>query len=505
MTVAVGRYEVEQFRALVADRLGLFFDDSKLGLLAETLRRRIEANHDAGVPYLDRLAARHLPPEELGQLAQELTVTETYFYRGPDQIRAFIELALPQCLAASAGMRKVRVLSAGCASGDEPYSLAIAIREQLVEAADRVSITAVDVNPAMLEKARRACYSTWSLRELPPPLRPRWFRTEGASFILDDAVRRAVAFEKCNLAHDDSDLWTLPSWDIVFCRNVLMYFDPTLARAVVARFARALARDGYLFLGHAETLRGLSNNFHLCHTHGTFYYQLKDGALEQDIAAPFQDRINWAAPPRFDDTATWVDTVRRAAERIDALAETSNQLASPPVVSPPVQPAPDLARTLELLKSERYDQALMQLSTLSAEQAREPEVLLLRAVSLAHSGALAQAEQVCRELLERDELNAGAHYVLALCREGLGNLAGAVEEDQTAVYLDSGFAMARLHLGILARRRGERELAHRELSQALTLLQQEDASRLLLFGGGFSREALGALCRGELKKCGEPA
>jgi chemotaxis protein methyltransferase CheR len=99
-------------------------------------------------------------------------------------------------------------------------------------------------------------------------------------------------------------------------------------------------------------------------------------------------------------------------------------------------------------------------------------------------------------------MSAGAHYLLALCREGARDLKGAAEQDQIAAYLDPGFAMPRLHLGLMARREGQRENARRQLRQAYTLLHQEDASRLLLFGGGFSREMLVTLCREELAASG---
>jgi len=105
-------------------------------------------------------------------------------------------------------------------------------------------------------------------------------------------------------------------------------------------------------------------------------------------------------------------------------------------------------------------------------------------------------------LLMVDELNAGAHYVLALCRENSADRAGAAEHDRVAVYLDPTFAMPRLHLGLLARHAGDRDTARRELEQALLLLRSEDPSRLLLFGGGFNREALIVLCRSALRDCG---
>ena len=105
-------------------------------------------------------------------------------------------------------------------------------------------------------------------------------------------------------------------------------------------------------------------------------------------------------------------------------------------------------------------------------------------------------------MLQLDQMSAGAHYLLALCREDAGDRSGAVDHNQVAAYLDPAFAMPRLHLGLLARRAGDRARARRELAEALVLLQREDASRLLLFAGGFGREALVALCRAELVSCG---
>lgn len=142
------------------------------------------------------------------------------------------------------------------------------------------------------------------------------------------------------------------------------------------------------------------------------------------------------------------------------------------------------------------------LSSLPPGSTGDPDVLLLKAVLLTHGGDLAVAEKACRELLGLDEMSAGAHYLMALCREDAGDRRGAVDHDQRAIYLDPGFAMPRLHLGLLARRAADPSGARRELEQALVLLQREEASRLLLFGGGFSREALIALCRAEFVSCG---
>jgi chemotaxis protein methyltransferase CheR len=155
-----------------------------------------------------------------------------------------------------------------------------------------------------------------------------------------------------------------------------------------------------------------------------------------------------------------------------------------------------------LLRQERFAEAFEQIRALAPEASRDPDVLLLHAVLLAHRGRLSEAEEWCGKLLEFDELNAGAHYVFALCREGVGDRKGALDHDQAAAYLDPGFAMPHLHLGLLARKSGDRDVARGELELAVSLLQREDPSRLLLFGGGFGRDALIELCRAELVATG---
>ena len=497
MSVEPSPAQVAQFRDLIADRLGLQFDEAKLGTLARVLAAHGGKDKAA---YLAALAAEAEPSEALHRLAADLTVTETYFYRNIEQIQAFADVAMPACLQARAG-QPVRVLSAGCASGEEPYSLAIAARETAGLGAGSVQIRAIDANPAALAKAAAARYSAWSLREMGPAMLARWFARDGGVYALNEGVRRAVRFERRNLAREDAELWLPDSYDIVFCRNVLMYFSPAQAQAAVERIAGAMAPGGYLFLGHAETLRGLSQDFHLCHTHATFYYRRKLPAGET-AAATFSPPQWNCAPirPVLPDDPAWADVIARASQRIDTLAGRAPQAGSRPAA--PAQP--DLDHALSCLHKEQFEQSLALIEKLPQQHADDPDVLLLKAISLSQSGALAAAQEVCRQLLARDEFHAGAHYVLALCREEGGDYPAALAHYRSAAYLDPVFALARLHIGVLERRMAELEAARRDLSQALSLLQHEDPARLLLFGGGFPRNALIDLCRAELAALGGP-
>ncbi|MGE3547438.1 MAG: CheR family methyltransferase [Kofleriaceae bacterium] len=499
---AISAVELERFRIALGRRAGLQFDDSKLELLAEVLARRAMAYQRSTTGYLDELEVDD--SQELRALAVELTTPETYFYRNSEQFHAFAEVALPQRMRARSDCRALNILSAGCASGEEPYTVARVVREHIAEPGWNVSIRGVDINAAMLEKAARARYTAWALREASAETQQRWFSRDGRELVLDERIANAVAFEERNLAAVDPQLWPAGHYDVVFCRNVMMYFTPEAMLALVTRISQALAPGGFLFLGHAETLRGLSSDFHLHHTHHTFYYQRKDelsvAAAPSLVAPPSSAAIAAVAPPIGGSwTTTWVETVQRASDRIHALSTPLSPGASG---ADPVRPRFDLADTLDLLGQERFADALEQLGELPHAASTDRDVLLLRAVLLTHTGQLAAAAQVCDELVQLDELNAGAHYVLALCKDGTGDRRGAIDHDQVAIYLDQGFAMPHLHLGLMARRSGELDTARRELGQAIVLLQREDPARLLMFGGGFGRDALISLCRTELIAAG---
>jgi chemotaxis protein methyltransferase CheR len=189
-------------------------------------------------------------------------------------------------------------------------------------------------------------------------------------------------------------------------------------------------------------------------------------------------------------------------------AATASAAAPPASAVPPSAAAPEadmLARAFELLGRERYAEALAQLRALPDAAAGEPPALLLQGVLLAHGGDYGQASRLGLRLLAADESHADAYHLIALCREGQGDHRGALDCERRAVALDPGFALARMHLGRLARRAGDRAEVRRQFGRAVALLDGEDAARLALFGGGFGREALLAMCRAELLACGEPA
>ena len=515
---------IQRFRTILEDRLGLHFDDSHVDQLREVLtdRLRVLGLRDVGL-YLDRLALPLANGVELAEIAAKLTVAETYFFRHPDHFLAFTETALPQRLDGQRESRRLRMLSAGCASGEEAYTLAMLVRDRVPDLSSwDVKIHGIDINKSLIEKAMVGQYTEWSLRATPPSRRQRSFRAAGREYVVEDAVRSMVCFEARNLLDDDQNFWQPERFDIIFFRNVAIYFAPETTKTVIARLARSLVPGGFLFLGPSETLRGVSNEFHLRHTQETFYYQKRRedepaavAGMEHVPSAPAQTLPAAVLLNETEQDGSWVEAIGRASAKIASLASKSQAQALHDDKSPAapevraaagVTSAPgSLAMAWELLRAEQYDQASEALNALPPAWQTSAETLLLRAVVLTNAGRIIQAQEVCRRVLAADELNACAHYLTALCLEHAGNPTGAMQHDQTAVYLDPNFAMPHLHLGLLARRRGDLETARRELNQAATLLEREAASNILLFGGGFSREALIQLSRAELRACGGAA
>jgi chemotaxis protein methyltransferase CheR len=216
---------------------------------AEVRRAALGLALDAYVALLGEPGAH-----ELAHLVPALTVGETYFFRGAAQMEALRARILPELVAARPG-RALRLLSAGCATGEEPYTLAILLREILpdVDAWD-VTLVGVDVNERFLRAAQHARYGAWSLRELPAPARARWFQPEpdGAHFRLASEVSRMVRFVPHNLAVASLRQAGLDGMDLIVCQNVLFYLEPDARAGVRDALAAALAPGGVLLFGPAD-------------------------------------------------------------------------------------------------------------------------------------------------------------------------------------------------------------------------------------------------------------
>ncbi|HEV2721621.1 MAG TPA: protein-glutamate O-methyltransferase CheR [Thermoanaerobaculia bacterium] len=260
-------------RDAIYKRTGMWFADNSKYLLQKRLSPRArELNFDSFQKYFYFLQYDPRADTEFDQIYDLVTTNETYFFREPAQLTAFTEEIVPDVLSRK-GAKKIRIWSAGCSSGEEPYSVAMLLQEAGWYGKAQFEIFASDINQAVLAKARRGHYRENAFRATEPSLRDRYFtRDADGSWRIHDDIRNRISFGRLNL-YDEPRVSLLGHLDVVFCRNVIIYFDDASKRIVVTNFYNRLVEGGYLLLGHSESLISLSTQFKLRHLKNDMVYQ----------------------------------------------------------------------------------------------------------------------------------------------------------------------------------------------------------------------------------------
>jgi len=211
---------------------------------------------------------------ELAWAIDNLTTNETYFLREKAQLMALIEEIIPslQARGGGAGAAPVSIWSAGCSSGEEPYSVVLLAQEAGLEPGRDLRVYASDISRQMLHKARRGVYREASFRQMDPFLREKYFSEKDGLFRISDEIKKHVSFAHLNLL-DEARSALLGSLDVILCRNVIIYFDVETKRRVVRTFHQKLKPGGFLLLGHSESLINLSTNFELKHLRHDMVYR----------------------------------------------------------------------------------------------------------------------------------------------------------------------------------------------------------------------------------------
>jgi chemotaxis protein methyltransferase CheR len=277
--------EFRRFRDLFRDACGLHFGaESRFLLEKRVLRRMQELGLGSFAAYHLLLRREAKGDEELATIIDELTTNETYFFRERNQLRALVAEILPELLAARqrAGGSVVSIWSAGCSSGEEPYSIVMLAREQGFEPGRDFRVYASDISRKMLHKARRGLYRPASLRDTDAETRARHFTEKEGLFRIADDVKRHVVFTHLNLM-DRSRMGLLGTMDVILCRNVIIYFDLETKQRVIKTFEEKLRPGGYLLLGHSESLINVSTAFELRSLqHDLVYRKPIPGELPRD-------------------------------------------------------------------------------------------------------------------------------------------------------------------------------------------------------------------------------
>ena len=262
-------------RELIYNFCGLTFDDNSKYFLEKRLSNRVRLHQLRGFQeYYYYLMYDKNRSEELHAIIDILTINETYFFREEQQLKAFAEEILPEVKEkkAAQGQRSLRIWSAGCSTGEEPYTIAILLLGSGLFQGWDVEIFASDISHRVLQAARKGEYTRSSFRCTPPEILREYFTETDGKHRIIDPVRKLVNFGYLNL-FDGSRIFLLGTMDVIFCRNVIIYFDQEAKKKVIGHFERQLPEGGYLLLGHSESLINLSTAFRLKHLKNDLVYQ----------------------------------------------------------------------------------------------------------------------------------------------------------------------------------------------------------------------------------------
>lgn len=455
----------EALKAAVIARTGHHYYADKDDLLFERLVRRFRAcDAPDAAAYLALLADPVAGKAEWAALEAEVTIGETFFFRYAEQFAALRGTILPDLVAQRGLGRSLRIWSAGCSTGAEPYSLAILVRELL--GADlpswHVDILGTDISAASLAVARAAEYGRWALRTLPTHERLRYFRpvpgregtTRGGGYALRPDYAGMVRFERHNLLGlVEGSAGTLGEFDLVLCRNVLIYFDAATVTAIVRGLGRRLRPGGWLLIGHAEPNPAFAEFLHVVNLPGTVAYRRpEDGALA----------LAGRAAPAARTSPVW----------------------TPPALLPPAPvPAVPLVLPVEPAVAATAPEPTAPEAAADGDGACES---LAQIRALADAGQSALAWRALRDALSATPFDPALRFYEGLVARSLGREAEAERALRGALYLDRDFVMAHYHLGLLLAALGRVADAARALDNAVALAETLPAEATIPEGDGAS-------------------
>jgi chemotaxis protein methyltransferase CheR len=456
-------------RDLIESRCGLRFDDSQRASLSASVEARMQQLGLASEnEYFDRLrgAASGIVENELRNLLNLVTVTETCFFRDAAQFRLLRELIVPALIAERSraiGPKKIRIWSAGCSSGEEAYSIAITLDDMGVfnKYSDWVfEIVGTDLNSEALEKAHAGVYATRAVRNVEGRLLDTYFAREGKTFALSDAIKKRVRFEFGNLMH--TPMPTTGPQDIVFCKNVAIYFSVDVARKLIAGLRDTLAPDGYLLLGHAESLWQMSEGFTLIEHERAFAYQ--KGASD----------VRLTAFPK-------APVVKKADTTV-------------------IDPSTQYDSCLAAFRAGDWDAAESALSALVESCPTFVPGLLLLGGLYAHRGRFDDAMGQAETVLKVSDLEPRAHLLLGMVAARRRRPDDALQSLRRALYLDDSLALGHFWLGNLYRERGDVARACQEYENVVRDWEHHTLQLTEEFASDLTAEQIVAFCSDTLER-----
>jgi chemotaxis protein methyltransferase CheR len=483
------------FQKLLIETSGLRFDEGRTQSLHHALWQRLQhRGYDSYREYYNLLKFHPEGRLEIRELFDLITIGETYFFRNKAQFDVLMRFVLPEMIQRklASGEKCIRAWSAGCSRGDEAYSIAIAMIEVFPSFEEwRVSVLGTDINRKGLAGSEDAAYGEKDVGHLPKEYVDKYFMRQGSTYHLRDDVKALVEFEYHNLARDPCLHEKMQNVDILFCRNVIIYFDAETTQRVIENFYNCLARDGYLFLGHTETLWQITNRFERVEFPQTFIYKKQLGPVREDAMKPFM------AVPEIS-----IENLAPSAGPVSPFEYEAKHEASGSELRPQPEPFVLPAEWVEdpTLQAGNPSDVGFRSSPDDTAVQDKGDILasVAKATTLANEAKYEEAAAILGKIVKADNLSVEAYYLLGVLSYKTGHLKEAETQFRKVIYVSPDSVLAYFNLGNMYLYQKRLRDATREFKNAVRLLERRPKDEQVRFCEDFTVEFLLRACKNTL-------
>ncbi|SMC39323.1 MCP methyltransferase, CheR-type [Desulfocicer vacuolatum DSM 3385] len=451
----------------------------------------LEFNHKDPESFIRWLTSSTLTKDQVGILARHFTVGETYFFRDKNVFNALEMHILPELIQMRRNTgKRLRFWSAGCATGEEPYSLAILLSKMIPDLNDwNVTILATDINPRSLKMASNGVYTKWSFRSTPEWIKKKYFtKTEDGHRKINSLIKNMVKFSNLNLMDDcyPSMINNTNTMDVIFCRNVLMYFPLEYTKKVIRRIYQAQANGGWLVISPGEMPHKFQSRFATIHLCGAILY--RKGRSQVPLEKNIKTKQIPLVPEKVLD---FQNNLQQQTVFLDQ-KDTFDKVASQPLEAPRESsksigmPGNSHGHCLELFENGYYGEAVESLHGLLSHNQDDTNAMILLARTYANKGNLAKAAKWCERAIQIDKLNPSFHYLLSTIMAEQGRMEDAVDALKRVLYLDYNFVIAYFSLGNINRQLGKLEESKKNFDNATSILSKLQTKEILPESGGIT-------------------
>ena len=482
-------------KELISGKIGLNINERKLDELEKALLKGFSHSQYSSLQeYMMWLIKIPISSPDWRRLIEILTVNETYFFRNAPQFEAFRTEIFPSIIDAKRQQNKkeLRIWSAGCSTGEEPYSFAILLSEILPDFRKwNIFILGTDINHSSLEKARQGFYREWSFRDVPQRIKSEYFTSQDGGFVIRPDIQQMVTFNYLNLVENcyPSFYNQTTDMDMIICRNVVIYFSNQTTESVMERFSQTLDTHGWLVVGHSEPMTTIRHTFNPVNIQNALFYRKPQPYTVKDKPA-FTPVSSLKKDYSINSSAKTSGGFSHPENKIRTVGHSSGKK----LIKPPDRQ--DLFFKTEMNKlvgAGKWQQAIQEIIHKIQEKPDVVDFYLDIAKIFADQKMLDKALQWCDKALKLDKSYLPSFFMTSLVYQELNRLDDAEKLLKQAIYVNPDFIFGHFHLAMIYQKSGNFQKAEKEFSNIKRRLENLSASEKLKHSDGMSVDQMSKL------------